>query len=593
MKKVLILFLGLFLVSLTTSFAQSLMDYVKEVKGDTLVVNDYYDMGGSGDNAASSLTNVIGADSINVPAGRVYELQTNGWYPFLTNPTTPSNRPVTIVGADNTILVNNGDVGTAPPIISGYNGEGNTQSGGFTYLNDLTMKNTATCVGAPDGSYSWAFYGPGAPNTKAVFQNCLMEHNWWVMLQSNSWAGSRVYFKDDYFVNMSGRACRRNGGVYDNVNNPTDTMWVENCTHVMAQGSMYKFRNYEVGLIFINHNTFINCAGTFFETQGFQSNVAVTNNIFVNSNEQPFSSPWIHPEEVSEVDIDGLPTGLIDVAVLPGDMNQLPRKFLVDKNVAYWDPKLANLAAEANTMAINARTNWVNQSIKMNDRTQSFFDDDATYPYLTEGTWYDKLPAFTDPQDLLTTQVDAVKAFCIGTVDTLSTDVLPDWRVSSTDFLYSDWPIPVDLSYSDADLLTGGTDGLPVGDLNWFPSDKATFNANMDTYHNALLTALANGTLTSVEVVGGVSPTEYSLTQNYPNPFNPSTVINFTILKAGNVRLKVYDVLGKEVATLVDGYMPAQSYKVQFDGAALASGVYLYTLNTDNFTQTKKMVLMK
>ncbi|MEJ2195569.1 MAG: T9SS type A sorting domain-containing protein [Ignavibacteriaceae bacterium] len=585
MRKVLILFLGLFLISLTTSFAQGLMDYVKEVKGDTLVVNDYIDMG----QVASSLTNVIIADSDNVPAGRVYELQSYGWYPLGTNITTPANRPVTIVGADNTPLVNN--QGDAPPIISGFVNEGGANSGGLTYQNDFTMKNTATCVGAPDGSYGWAFYGPGNPDLRGVFENCTMEHTWWVMLQSNAWAGSRIYFKDCYFVNMSGLACRRNGGVYDNVNNPTDTMYVENCTHVMAEGMMYKFRNYPVDWIFINHNTFINCAGTFFETQGYQSNVIIANNIFVNSNLQPFRPGVV--EDIPEIDADQLPSGLINVAVLPDSLPQVPRKWLVEANVAYWDPNLADLAAEANTMAINTFTNWVNQSITMNTRTQSFFDDDATYPFLTEGRWYNQLPNFTNSADLLTDQVNEVKTWALACVDTDNVYIMADWRVSSTDFLYADWPIPVDLSYSDAGLMTGGTDGLPVGDLNWFPTAKATFNSNMNTYHTALIDAWNNGhTVLAVRELGGIA-TEYKLTQNYPNPFNPTTKITFTIPEPGNVTLKVYDVTGKEIATLVNGFKTAQSYEVQFDGANISSGVYFYTLSTDNFRLTKKMILMK
>ena len=587
MRKVLILFLALFLVSLSSSFAQGLMDYVKEVKGDTLVVKDYTDMG----NVASSLTNVIIADSQNVPAGRVYELQTNGWYPLGTNITTPSNRPVTIVGADPTILVNNSSVTSAPPIISGFVNSGSANSGGITYQNNFTLKNTATCVGAPDGSLGWAFYGPGAPNLTAWFVNDMMEHTLWVMLQSNAWAGSRIYFKDDYFVNMTGLACRRNGGVYDNVNNPTDTMWVENCTHIMAEGSMYKFRNYPVGLVFINHNTFINCAGTLIETQGFQSNVAVTNNIFVNSNIQPFRVNMT--EDLSEQDADQMPTGLIDVAVLPDSLPQVDRKYLVEDNLVYWDPKVADLATEANTNSIGGYTTWQNQAVTMNTRTQGFFDDNTNYPFLTEGKWYTKLPQFTDTKDLFGAQLDSLASFALNTVDTASTIILPVWRVSSTDFLYADWPIPVDLSYSDADLKTGSTDGLPLGDLNWFPTAKATFDANMASYHSAILTALANGTFTGVEAVGSTVPTKYTLTQNYPNPFNPTTNINFTLPKSGNVTLRVYDITGKEVATLINGYKAAQTYHVQFDGAGLASGVYFYTLHTDNFTQTKKMILMK
>ena len=412
MRKV-ILCLGVFLISFSMSFAQGFMDYVKEVKGDTLVVKDYIDM----EFQSNSLNNVVTADSVAVPAGRVYELQTKGWYPQTGGFTTPLARPVTIVGADNTPLVNRSSLDNTPPIISGYvDDEGNASVGGITQANDLTIKNTSIIIGAPDGTGGWAFFGFAGSNLKAVFQNNMMEHTWWIMVQSNGREGNRIYFKDNYFVNLSGYACRRNGGVYDNVDFATDTMYVENNTHVMAQGMMYKFRNYPIKSIFINHNTFVNCTGTFFETQGVQSNAVITNNIFVNSNLHPHHVPYVGVEDRSEIDIDGLPTGLINVAALPEEMEQVERKWLVQANVAYWDSKVADLAADANSMSINGWTNWVNQSIKMNDRTKGFFDDNATYPYLTEGNWYDQLPDFTEPQDLLTDQVDVIKAYALAAV---------------------------------------------------------------------------------------------------------------------------------------------------------------------------------
>ena len=591
MRKVFILSLILFLTSLSASFAQGWMDYVKEIRGDVVVINTYIDMGLQ----PNSLNNCILGDSINtVPAGRVYELQTGGWYPQTAGFTTPADRHVVISGADNTILVNSTNT-MAPPIISGFTDGDGAHVGGITWGNDLTVKNISQIIGSPDGVGGWAFYGDGTSDAKVTFENCMMEHNWWVFVQSNGHAGNSFYFKNNYFVNMSGRPCRRNGGIYDNVNYNTDTMWVENNTHVMAQGSMYKFRNYPVKWIYINHNTFINCVGTVIETQGYQSSVIVTNNIFVNSNAQPFRPNMT--EDLSEQDADGLPTGLIDVAVLPDSMEQLPRKFLVQSNVAYWDSRLQGLGAVANGMAINGFTTWVDQSVTMNDRTQGFFDDDATYPFLTEVGWFDKLPNFANADVLLTDQVDSCRSFVLSTVDTTSPAILTDWRVVNTnmpdDFVYSDWPIPIDLSYDDADLMAAGTDGLPLGDLNWFPDDKATFSANWSQYYNTLVDAWDSGNpVNSVRELGGVA-TQYKLTQNYPNPFNPTTTINFTIPEAGNVTLKVYDVTGREIATLVNGFKTAQSYEVQFDGANLSSGVYFYTLRGDNFTQTKKMILMK
>ena len=88
-------------------------------------------------------------------------------------------------------------------------------------------------------------------------------------------------------------------------------------------------------------------------------------------------------------------------------------------------------------------------------------------------------------------------------------------------------------------------------------------------------------------------PTELTLEQNYPNPFNPTTTINYSIPVAGSVELKIYDVLGNEVATLVNENKAPGNYSTDFNASSLASGIYIYTLRANNFVQTKKMLLMK
>ncbi|CAF3743568.1 unnamed protein product [Rotaria sp. Silwood1] len=85
----------------------------------------------------------------------------------------------------------------------------------------------------------------------------------------------------------------------------------------------------------------------------------------------------------------------------------------------------------------------------------------------------------------------------------------------------------------------------------------------------------------------------FELKQNYPNPFNPATNINFSIPKSQNVSLKVYDMMGREVAELVNQFMQAGEYRADFSGANLSSGVYYYALKTDEFTSTKSMMLVK
>ncbi len=126
---------------------------------------------------------------------------------------------------------------------------------------------------------------------------------------------------------------------------------------------------------------------------------------------------------------------------------------------------------------------------------------------------------------------------------------------------------------------TGGKGGYPVGDLNWFPAAKATWSYI--------------GDVTGVEDESPLAPMEFSLSQNYPNPFNPATVISYQLSAARAVDLRVFDMLGREVAVLAQGVQSAGTYKVNFDASNLASGFYVYRLTAGGFTQSMKMLLMK
>jgi len=102
------------------------------------------------------------------------------------------------------------------------------------------------------------------------------------------------------------------------------------------------------------------------------------------------------------------------------------------------------------------------------------------------------------------------------------------------------------------------------------------------------------GTLNGVNTLNTSIPSSYLLEQNYPNPFNPTTTINYSIPKASNVTLKVYDVLGNEVMTIVGGeYQAANNYTYNVDFSKLSSGVYYYTIKAGDFSSTKKLMLVK
>ncbi|HSR17839.1 MAG TPA: T9SS type A sorting domain-containing protein, partial [Ignavibacteriaceae bacterium] len=110
-----------------------------------------------------------------------------------------------------------------------------------------------------------------------------------------------------------------------------------------------------------------------------------------------------------------------------------------------------------------------------------------------------------------------------------------------------------------------------------------------------------NGGITFVEEDLDELPSDFLLSQNYPNPFNPTTNFEFSIPTGRNkwisnfglVSLKIFDILGREVATIVNEELPAGSYKYQWNAVGLASGIYFYQLKAGDFVSTKKLILMK
>jgi hypothetical protein len=144
-----------------------------------------------------------------------------------------------------------------------------------------------------------------------------------------------------------------------------------------------------------------------------------------------------------------------------------------------------------------------------------------------------------------------------------------------------------------ADLNGNGSYNVPPVDHAWrlnFNSSTGDFLSNFS--HNANFTDIQWPGATDIN--DGTSLVDhFSLEQNYPNPFNPSTSIQFAIANRQFVTLKVYDVIGNEVATLVNEEKAAGSYKIDFNATSLSSGVYFYKLQTNSFVETKKMTLLK
>ena len=145
---------------------------------------------------------------------------------------------------------------------------------------------------------------------------------------------------------------------------------------------------------------------------------------------------------------------------------------------------------------------------------------------------------------------------------------------------------------------------IPPGAASFHKSSGSTFSYQVqvagsytyicDIHVGAGMTGSFNAAVTDINKDDiGIQPTYFNLAQNYPNPFNAQTQIRFEIPTARQVELKIYAITGAEVTTLVDGWLPAGRFTVSFDASDLASGLYFYRLTSDQFVDTKRMILAK
>ncbi len=149
--------------------------------------------------------------------------------------------------------------------------------------------------------------------------------------------------------------------------------------------------------------------------------------------------------------------------------------------------------------------------------------------------------------------------------------------IATTPFIFSD----------EANSVAIQTDGKIVA------AGACEYNNFYDLYGFALMRYTgSSSSVNSVSVTVDL-PKTYALYQNYPNPFNPTTILKYSIPKSSFVTIKVYDIIGREVAALVNEEKPAGNYFITFNASNLASGIYFYRMQAGNFVDTKKLLLLK
>lgn len=395
--------------------------------------------------------------------------------------------------------------------------------------------------------------------TNCKFRNMVHPNQWYIgEVLRNEWPGAAytdsVIFRNNTMFCINGYA------------SATVTKYYTKYFEFVHNSVIYTFKN-----VFFEFNT----------TDG-----KISDNLFyapwagaISKTEYPWWDQLWSPEVGSIIDMDTLDL-VKDSLFNPADvadpnhrmLSEAKRKLEVKNNAYFWPTTLTNFLTSWND---TAHVDSVYRPTWMNGRTTGMFADNTHWPGFVESGNLNADPGFGASIPAVVTQAQdgLIDWFVLCRRGTLSTTY---WGYEKTIVgnaanWVPPWPLPEanDMKYSNATLKTGATDGGPVGDPNWFA-----------------------GTV-GVEEQGTGIPQEYSLSQNYPNPFNPSTKIRFALPTASYVALKVYNVLGQEVASLVNQTLVAGSYEVAFDASRLPSGIYMYKVDAGNFVSTKKMVLVK
>ncbi len=572
---------------------------------DTVDVPDFFANGEGTLNTAVSAAITAGTLS-----NKVFRLAPYGLYVLNATITVPAGKTLTIVSADPGTTQQ-----TAPPMICWTPSTGVSTTWNFDCYGDIYMKNVwllyATTNTAGLGTQVGTALNIDEDTTDHVnvgrFQNVIIDYapiGGGGGAVTVSATHARLSFDGCYFRNCTDTHFRYYGRAVSFTYNTTgwhiDSLSFVNTTFA-NMGYVYMQEGAEYAdYVKFNHCDFLNTI-MYTTESGWWHWLSITNSIYVN----PYLYGYTPSVDGSTppggaVNIDSIGTSNFAFSV-PFTENQ---RHVLFANNSYFEEKwlrdyMAPYDAVTNPTGGNPYSNAavlvkadsvVRPMPLMSAKTRAFFNNKAVWPYISMKNVYDS----TDPGFLIPpTNIVGIKSFLLRKwTDNSDTT----WAFDPNSDINQVWPVNEQLRYTNATLKTASMSGGPIGDLyRWWNSQPTVYSnwkAQSATEDQTITNWLTNG-ITGIEAGSVGSPLEFALGQNYPNPFNPSTQINYTVPQTGQVTLKVYNVLGMEVATLVSGLQQAGKHTATFNAASFASGVYFYRLQAGGASLTMKMLFVK
>ncbi len=608
-------------------FAAVMIPLSLHAQTDTVVVVSDLTTNTEG-NLNSAIGNIITSDSVNHTnklSNTVFKLQPYGYYILTGTVTTPAHSHLYIIGPQP-----GNSQATSLPQIAWTNSGGVTTTYNFDCYGDLTMKNVWILCGRTSGAQVGSsivleddsLADLSGKGEIAQFDDCIIDY----MSIGNGGGAIEPACKhfhgkitNTYFRNFTDPHYRYYGRpvswTYQSTTWHTDSLTFENCT-IANCGYAYMQESPEYAdYVSFNHCTFLNTMMYTLESSYWWW-LSVTNSVFVNSylmGDIPSQDGTSMIPVGGTINVDSVSTFGFTVPFTDSSTasKSLQRHILFANSSYGFEKWYTDFLAKNSYNDTATGNNQIQLMPMMSGKTyRYFFGLDSAggkrFPYINMVNIYpasvaedtshvsDPIgdPSFTlDPSN-----IDSIKAFLYGR---WVTGQNVNWAYDPTSDVQQIWPMDEDLSYSSSTLKTAAMGGFPLGDLYhwWGPLSGtnlyASWAAQATTEHTTINKWLTDGITSGVKERPGNLPAKYELSQNYPNPFNPTTQINYSIPQRGYVTLKVYNVLGQEVATLFSGVQSAGNYVATFDGSKYSSGVYFYRLQAGNASIAKRFVLVK
>ena len=549
----------------------------------------------------------------------IYRLQAGQWY-GLNGQIENSGFTLQIIGTTPSVGQMPAEIQTAT------NADGTVLSNMFSVFGDVYMKDVFIVNADANNTLGQGVFSVGsATSVRIVFDSLTVDpigSNHFLVFSPT--LRPKLYLTNSLLMRHGNLDGANDFLLFDlegPVGNGYDTLYLENNTMLSTGVGIGNWGNApgsdSDNFVWVNHNTFIFHKFTLLNQLYFPNSYFVTNNLFFDFNVLPYNVSWdaYTPDGFADYYQSQIEEDTAASDWVNGQVHST-RKAFAEYNSWYLDPRIT---AYTTTWASSHTKNndgvtpldsvfliqfLYPKTPKLNRESQMF--NSSGFPYFKFGNFSDQAdPQWTDHKiysiqdSIVNWALPAMELNNWGFSPSLVTPPASSgnwwWCADSVYNLGNPvvWP-RFNGSYTNSTMLTASTEGLPLGDLNWFPNKKAIWNA----HQSALMQHIENEDTTQYIITGirqenNQIPNAFSLSQNYPNPFNPSTIIKYSVRISGVVTLKVYNSLGQEIATLVNQEQNAGNYNITFDASKLASGVYMYRIQSGDFSLTKKMTLLK